>query len=228
MTLMDDREDRRAEAEARHAASRRPDAPPERDALMLRYLGAEMYAAGTGRSGTGGAQPTPDAPGVAEPTHRRPRVVVGIDGSDCARSALVFALDEASRRGADLHVVCAFSAPEYWATAYGMPAGPPLDELTRDIERVGRKMVDEAVGERDGAAAAVPVTVLALLGPAGKVLVEQSREADLLVLGHRGRGGLRSTVLGSVGLYCVLHAEAPVTVVRSTSSTAPAAEAAAM
>ena len=182
---MSDRENRRAEAEARRATSHQPDSPPARDALMLRYLGAEMYAAHTGRSGTGAGQPTADTPGVTEPAQRRPRVVVGIDGSDCARSTLAFALDDACRRGADLHVVWAFSAPEYWATAYGMPAPPPLHEVTSDIERAARKMVDEAVADRSGDAA-VPVTVLAVLGAAGKVLVEQSREADVLVLGHRG------------------------------------------
>jgi nucleotide-binding universal stress UspA family protein len=40
------------------------------------------------------------------------------------------------------------------------------------------------------------------------------RGADLLVLGHRGRGGFASAVLGSVGLHCVLHALCPVTIVR--------------
>jgi nucleotide-binding universal stress UspA family protein len=45
--------------------------------------------------------------------------------------------------------------------------------------------------------------------------VDQSRDADLLVVGHRGRGGFGSAVLGSVGLQCVLHATVPVTVVRA-------------
>ena len=45
--------------------------------------------------------------------------------------------------------------------------------------------------------------------------MSQSRDADLLVLGHRGRGALRSALLGSVGLQCVMHASVPVTVVRT-------------
>jgi hypothetical protein len=66
----------------------------------------------------------------------------------------------------------------------------------------------------------VPVEVRALGGPPGHVLVDQSRDADLLVVGHRGRGGFRSAVLGSVGLQCVLHASVPVTVVRLSRSPA--------
>jgi nucleotide-binding universal stress UspA family protein len=75
-------------------------------------------------------------------------------------------------------------------------------------------MVDTVVRERGGALADVPVEVRAVGGSPGHVLVEQSNGADLLVVGHRGRGGLGSTLLGSVGMQCVLHASVPVTVVR--------------
>jgi nucleotide-binding universal stress UspA family protein len=65
----------------------------------------------------------------------------------------------------------------------------------------------------------VPVQVRSVLGAPGGVLVDQSRDADMLVVGHRGRGGFRSAVLGSVGLQCVLHASVPVTVVRPGEAT---------
>jgi hypothetical protein len=55
----------------------------------------------------------------------------------------------------------------------------------------------------------------AQLAPVSLVLVSESRDADLLVVGHRGRGAFHSTMLGSVGLQCVLHASVPVTVVRA-------------
>jgi nucleotide-binding universal stress UspA family protein len=57
------------------------------------------------------------------------------------------------------------------------------------------------------------VEVVALIGSPGKLLVEQALRADVLVLGHRGRGPLASVVLGSVGLHCVLHTACPVTIV---------------
>jgi nucleotide-binding universal stress UspA family protein len=82
-------------------------------------------------------------------------------------------------------------------------------------------MVDDVVRERGGAVADVPVEVHAVGGSPGYVLVEQSRDAELLVVGHRGRGGFRSAMLGSVGLQCVLHASVPVTVVRPGPSRSP-------
>jgi nucleotide-binding universal stress UspA family protein len=60
----------------------------------------------------------------------------------------------------------------------------------------------------------VPVTIEAATGAPGPVLLDAARGADLLVLGHRGRGVMRSALLGSVGLHCVFHASCPVTIVR--------------
>jgi len=140
-------------------------------------------------------------------------IVVGVDGSDGSRAALEFALDEAARRGAAVRVVLAMPEVDYWATAYGM--SPSLaEELSTGLEKVGRDMVDDVVRARGGASAGIPIEVHAISGSPGHVLVEQSRDADLLVVGHRGRGGFRSAVLGSVGLQCVVHAYVPVTVVR--------------
>jgi len=147
-------------------------------------------------------------------------IVVGVDGSDCSRAALEFALDEAVRRGDTVRVVSAMPETAYWATSYGM--SPSLvDELAQELEKFGREMVDDVVRQRGGAVADVAVEVHALGGSPGQVLVEQSRDADLLVVGHRGRGGFGSAMLGSVGLQCVLHASVPVTVVRPGPSRSP-------
>ena len=140
-------------------------------------------------------------------------IVVGVDGSDCSRAALEFALDEAERRNAGLRVIAAAPEADYWAASYGM--SPSLmDELTADAEKSAQAMVDDVIRERGRSVAGIPVSVQGVAGAPGRVLVEQSRDADLLVVGHRGRGGFRSAALGSVGLQCVLHAFVPVTVVR--------------
>lgn len=80
-------------------------------------------------------------------------------------------------------------------------------------------MVDGIPGARPPA-----IEVLALVGRPGHVLVEQADGAQLLVVGHRGRGALASAVLGSVALYCALHAPGAVVVVRPARVTVPAAQ----
>ena len=57
------------------------------------------------------------------------------------------------------------------------------------------------------------ITVTALEGHPGQVLCAAAGEADLLVVGRSGHGSVTESLLGSVGLHCVLHAQSPVTVV---------------
>jgi nucleotide-binding universal stress UspA family protein len=147
----------------------------------------------------------------------RARVVVGVDGSECARAALVFALAEAARRGAELDVVSVVPTLEYWPVAFGMAAYsaamPTLEQIIREVEQEIRGFVDSVVAEQ-GESAADAVRVQTLPGAPAAVLVEQARGADLLVVGHRGRGGVASALLGSVSMHCLLHAPCPITIVR--------------
>lgn len=146
------------------------------------------------------------------------RVVVGVDGSACSRAALAFALADASRRNAEVQVVSVVHTPEYWPVGFGLAsssAGTPAPEqILGEVERETHGIVAEVVAEVCGSAARVPVHVQTLPGTPAGVLIEQAHGAALLVVGHRGRGGFASALLGSVGMQCVLHAPCPVTVVR--------------
>jgi nucleotide-binding universal stress UspA family protein len=126
-------------------------------------------------------------------------IVVGANRTPASRAALEYALLDAGRRNARLRVV-----------------SPEASEADR------RGIVKSEVDVADNAQmAAVPITVDAGAGAPGRVLVEAADGADLLLLGHRGRGAVRSALLGSVGLHCVLHAPCPVTVVGSAASDEP-------
>lgn len=147
-----------------------------------------------------------------------PLVVVGVDGSDHEAAALREALHEADRRGGRVLAVSAWERRELTLDEYyGVPVYDAADDhLTRE-QRI-REHVDEILATEPGVVH-VRVDVDAVSGRAGEVLVERGREADLLVVGHRGRGGLRSVALGR--LNCVLHAPCPVLVVPMTTAAAP-------
>ena len=148
----------------------------------------------------------------------RARVVVGVDGSAWSRVAVEFALADAARRDAEIQVVSVVHDPEQWPVGIGMAslsAGTPATEqILGATEQETRRVVADAVAEVGESATRVPVHVQTLLGTPAGVLIEQAHGADLLVVGHRGRGGFASALLGSVGMHCVLHATCPVTVVR--------------
>ncbi|WP_164704531.1 universal stress protein [Blastococcus litoris] len=151
------------------------------------------------------------------------RIVVGVDGSPGARLALAWALRAAAGSGAELLVLSSFPIEVYWLDPYFVDPRR-IDAIREDTEARARVLVDEV--RRDPGVPAtteVAVHVVALAGPAAPNLVQHSATADLLVVGSRGRGGVRSTVLGSVALHCAAHADCPVVVVRPSPEDAPGA-----
>ncbi|MBJ7454036.1 MAG: universal stress protein [Blastococcus sp.] len=149
-----------------------------------------------------------------------PRVVVGVDGSPGARLALAWALSEAARRAATLLVLSAFPVEAYWLDPYFLDPDR-IEAVRQETEARTRDAVGDVLHQPDvtavPGAATVPVHVLAVPGPVVPSLVQHSSTADLLVVGSRGRGGVRSTVLGSVALHCAASADCPVVVVHPVS-----------
>ncbi|GAA2690117.1 MULTISPECIES: universal stress protein [Actinosynnema] len=134
------------------------------------------------------------------------RIVVGVDGSPASADALRWAVEEAGQRG------CSVDAVIVWQMDPGMVLGPVsgAEALAIDPEttREGYMRLLEAM------VAQFDVNKVFMEGEPGRVLVEASRDADLLVVGSRGRGLLREALTGSVSSYCVHHAECPVVVLR--------------
>lgn len=139
------------------------------------------------------------------------QVVVGVDGSDQSLEALAYASAEAARWGGSLRVVAAFESTGMFGDRYGLPIPVSdqtiADRLTEDTTALVKKAL-ESLAEPP------PTQVVVEVGRASAVLVAESERADLLVVGHRGHGGVTGAVLGSVALHCVSHARCPVTVVR--------------
>lgn len=145
------------------------------------------------------------------------RIVVGLDGSPGGRAALAFALQEAARRGATAEVVTAFDTAETLAALCGTTVtsvGRTTAELRAAVQDEATAVVAEVGTELTGSVDGLPpVTVTAVGGHVVRALLRAAQDADLLVVGSRGRGGFASTLLGSVSVQCVLHASCPVTVV---------------
>ena len=139
-------------------------------------------------------------------------VIVGVDGSIGARAALEFAMDEAARRQSPLRVIAVVEPPAYGMAAVSgfVPPSPAI--LVKDVNSALQQHVDDIVTARVGGSP-LSITVAALEGHPGQVLCAAAGEADLLVVGRSGHGSVTESLLGSVGLHCVLHAQSPVTVV---------------
>jgi len=140
-------------------------------------------------------------------------IVVGVDNSEGARAALQFALEEAKLRGARLRAVHAWQFTSIGAA--GIEAGvqpmlaAELADLQRSVEASFETTLREAIPEPGD----VDVEHRIVEGTAAAALVEESRGADLLVVGSRGLGGFRGLLLGSVGQQVAHHAACPVVIV---------------
>jgi nucleotide-binding universal stress UspA family protein len=133
------------------------------------------------------------------------RIVVGIDGSPGSRQALAWAVEEAHRRGASLHVVAAWSFPAL-AGLTPIPA-PTLDEFRQMASDALDDVVDVTVpGD-------VEVTRHVLQGKPAAVLAGEPSNGDLLVVGRRGMGGFERLILGSVSRGVLRRSHAPTVVV---------------
>ncbi len=137
-------------------------------------------------------------------------IVVGVDGSPPSRKALTWAAAEAADHGADLVVLTAWEPTLLPPMGSGgVPPSPVPDPGQRATEDL-LTVVKEELGEDP------PVLVQPRVkqGNPAQVLIEQSSDADLLVVGTRGRGGFRDLLLGSVSLHVAAHAKCSVAVVR--------------
>lgn len=134
-------------------------------------------------------------------------IVVGMDGSPGARRALDWAGSEAERTGAELMVVGAWT--------YGGFGGNVIAEEDAQliVEAAAAGVVDQHP----------TVTVKHRLceDPAAHVLIEESRDADLLVVGSRGFGGFRGLLFGSVGQHCLTYAACSVAIIRAPDEAQP-------
>jgi nucleotide-binding universal stress UspA family protein len=146
-------------------------------------------------------------------------IVVGVDGSEGSDAALRFAATEAALRGTKLRVVCAWEVPAaVYAGAWGV--APDQESGFGDGARdIAAQALSEAARLQPG----IDRESRTVRGQPADVLVQESQDADLLVVGSRGLGGFKSLLLGSVSQQFVHHATCPVVIVPRAEHTSPEA-----
>jgi nucleotide-binding universal stress UspA family protein len=154
---------------------------------------------------------THEQPGAVATTNIT-RIVVGVDGSEGSRVALEHAVAQARRWNARLSVVNAWEYAWQWTEGYN-------PNWSEDEEWFANHATEQATTLLDAVVGPAPwpewIEVIVTRGSPAAVLVDESASADLVVVGSRGRGGLRGALLGSVSLATINHAQCPVTVVRT-------------
>lgn len=133
-------------------------------------------------------------------------IVVGIDSSSHSIAALRWALAHAERLSGQVVALFCWQMP-----FYGMPGGFGRDELETRAKALLRQTVAAAAPQPP-----VPLLAVVAEGDPTEALIEASKNADLLVLGTRGRTQFAGLMLGSVSQGCSAHANCPVVLVKKS------------
>ncbi len=141
---------------------------------------------------------------------------MGVDGSPSSERALDWALEEAGLRRA--RVVALAVSPLPWSLGYD-----PDWHVDRDLIAAERRAEVEAAVAASRARVGAPDDLevearVQLDERPAFVLITAAADADLLVVGSRGRGGFRGVLLGSVSTACVHHAPCPVVVIPTAAA----------
>lgn len=151
---------------------------------------------------------------------RRPStgpVVVGVDATEHSVPAIAYAFAAASQRQTELLAVHTWWRDE---TDSFITGDVPEDEFA-EVEQTQRVVLAQMLVGWTDKYPDLQVTPTSVRGQAAIVLQELSADAQLLVVGSRGRGGFAALLLGSVSSRLLHHAKCPVVVVPSTQEHAP-------
>ena len=131
-------------------------------------------------------------------------VVVGIDGSECSLRGLAWAQDYAELTGSKLRLVNAWDI----VVGYGPFITVPVDDMLVAAKEVMGKARASVTLPDD------QVETRLERGLPAQVLVNESADADLLVVGSKGHNPIASIMVGSVSSHCSHHAPCTVAIVR--------------
>lgn len=139
------------------------------------------------------------------------RIVVGVDGSAPSLQALQQAAELAASLDCSLDAVTTWEHSRLYDPHYADWAAisewPPEGEAG--------KVLATAIHEAFQGTPPLPIRMKVEQGRAARVLIRESKDARMLVLGSRGHGGFAGLLLGSVGTACAAHAACPVLIIHA-------------
>jgi len=146
------------------------------------------------------------------------KILLATDGSEEAALAVRTAADIAQRTGSELHVVHVGSSLEY--VGMGPPQIGDIPAPTQEqLSAEARRLLDAEVEQVRAAGGTVAQAHLGVGAPAREIVERAEKlSVGLIVMGSRGRGGIRRALMGSVSDSVVRHAHCPVLVVRTEKS----------
>lgn len=145
-------------------------------------------------------------------TSRAPRLLVGVDGTECSVEALRWAAHEASRRSWPLHVMTCAELPvavEAGLIGSGTITGSAMDGIVTEYEEINQRAVDLA----RSFGLDIEVTGETVLGAPAYALVGAAHPDEMIVVGASSHPSRMADVLGSVATVIAHRAHCPVVVV---------------
>ncbi|CAO5177641.1 Universal stress protein UspA-like protein [Frankia sp. AiPs1] len=134
-------------------------------------------------------------------------IVVGVDGSDPSCAAVRWAADQAAARDVPLYLINAYRV-------HIAPFAPPM-EYFASLHQGAEQLLTDTVTANIDDDSDLEIHRIAADDSPSRALLHAAQDAQLLVVGTRGRGGFAELVLGSTAHQCVLHAPCPVAVVHA-------------
>ena|SRR5829696_4203385 len=143
------------------------------------------------------------------------KILLATDGSEEAALASQTAADVAEKTSSELDIVHV-GEPLYIPRHYeGLYMGEYIEEEEKELERRARGLLDDQVEKLKATGGSVAQAYLRTGTPDEEIIaLAEELRAGLIVIGSRGRGGVRRALMGSVSDSVVRHACCPVLVVR--------------
>ncbi|MFJ2370416.1 universal stress protein [Microbacterium sp. NPDC087665] len=137
-------------------------------------------------------------------------IIVGLDGSESSIAALRHAADLAAKLHASLEAIMTWEYPVFYDPYYSGASWSPETETAKAMKAAIAQAFETDLPRN--------FTQTVLQGAPARVLIRESEDATMLVLGSRGHGGFAGLLLGSVSATCAAHATCPVLIVHTHDS----------